>query len=119
MMELSVLAFEAGKIALHVIDKVSDGALGKAGSDVLDFLSKKLQGKLKIEKSQPKLLEAAILSEAKQDKDFREELERLVAHYQQIQNISNVSQSTTSGVNVNLGSNSGTFVGQQITNNFR
>jgi hypothetical protein len=117
MMELSVLAVEAGKIALHVIDKASDGALGKAGSDVLDFLSNKFRGKLKIEGSQPKLLEAAILSEAEQDKNFREELEKLVTHYQQIQNISDVSQSATSGVNFS-GNNSGTVAGQ-ITNNFR
>jgi hypothetical protein len=78
----------------------------------------RFQGKLQIEKSEPKLLEAAILSEAEWDRKFQEDLERLVAHYQQIQNSSNVSQSTESGVNINVDKNSGTVVGQQIGQQF-
>jgi hypothetical protein len=67
-MELSVLALQAVNIALYAIDKVSGGALEKAGADVLGFLEKRFQGKLQIEKSEPKLLEAAILSEAEWDR---------------------------------------------------
>ena len=117
-MELSVLALQAVNIALYAIDKVSGGALEKAGADVLGFLAKRFQGKLQIEKSEPKLLEAAILSEAEWDRKFQEDLERLVTHYQQVQNSSNVSQSTESGVNINVDKNSGTVVGQQIGQQF-
>ena len=117
-MELSVLALQAVNIALYAIDKVSGGALEKAEADVLGFLEKRFQGKLQIEKSEPKLLEAAILSEAEWDRKFQEDLERLVTHYQQIQNSSNVSQSTKSGVNINVDKNSGMVVGQQIGQQF-
>jgi len=116
-MELSVLILQAVNIALYSIDKVSGGALEKAGADVLGFLVKRFQGKLQIEKSEPKLLEAAILSEAEQDRTFREDLERLVTHYQQIQNSSHVSQNTESGVNINVDKNSGTVV-EQIGDRF-
>jgi hypothetical protein len=85
--------------------------LEKAGADVRDFLMQRLQGKLEIRESKPKLLEAAILSEAEWDKRFQEDLERLVNKYQQI-------QSTESGVNVNINSNSGTVIGQQIGHKF-
>ncbi|PSB17247.1 hypothetical protein C7B65_19050 [Phormidesmis priestleyi ULC007] len=117
-MELSVLTLQAVNIALYTIDKVSGGALEKAGADVLDFLSKRFQGKLQIEKSESKLLEAAILSEAERDRKFQEDLERLVTHYQHIQSTSHVSQSTESGVNLNVDKNSGTVVGQQIEQKF-
>jgi hypothetical protein len=113
-MELSVLALQAANIALWAIDKASGGALEKAGADVLDFLKRRFQSKLEIKGSEEKLLEAAILSEAEWDKKFQEDLERLVSHYQQIQSTSYVSQSTDSGVNVNVGSNPGTVIGQQI-----
>lgn len=120
-MELSVLALQAGNIALWAIDKASGGALEKAGEDVLGFLVKKFQGKLQIDKSEPKLLEAAILSEAERDSKFQEDLERLVTHYQQIQNSSHVSQNsqnTESGVNINVDKNLGKVVGQQIGKQF-
>jgi hypothetical protein len=117
-MELSVLALQAVKVALWAIDKASGGALEKAGADVLGFLTKRFQGKLQINKSEPKLLEAAILSEAEWDRQFQEDLERLVTHYQQIQNSSHVSQSTESGVNINVDKNAGTVVGQQIGQQF-
>lgn len=117
-MEPSVLALQAVNIALWAIDKASGGALEKAGADVLGCLAKKFQGKLQIDKSDPKLLEAAILSEAEWDSKFQKDLERLVTHYQKIQNSSHVSQSTESGVNINLGENSGTVVGQQIEQKF-
>jgi hypothetical protein len=117
-MELSVLVSQAVNIALWAIDKASDGALGKAGADVLGFLTKRFQGKLQIEKSEPKLLEAAILSEAEWDRKFQEDLERLVTRYQQVQNSSHVSQSTESGVNINVDKNSGTVVGQKIGQQF-
>ncbi|MBG1239858.1 hypothetical protein [Nostoc sp. NZL] len=113
-MELSVLALQAVNISLWAIDKVSGGALEKAGADVLGFLAKRFQGKLQIDKSESKLLEAAILSEAEWDSKFQEDLERLVTHYQQIQNSSHVSQSTESGVNINVDKNPGTVVGQQF-----
>ena len=117
-MELSVLALQAVNIILYAIDKTSGGALEKAGGDVLDFLSRRSHGKLQIDQSHPKLLEAAILSEAESDKNFQADLEKLVNHYQQVQNTSNVSQHTQSGVNINVPGNSGTVVGQQIKQSF-
>lgn len=118
-MELSFLALQAVNIVLYAIDKTSGGALEKAGGEVLDFLSRRFQGKLQIDQSHPKLLEAAILSEAESDQTFQADLEKLVTHYyQQIQNTSNVSQNTESGVNVNVQGNSGTVVGQQIEQKF-
>ncbi len=116
-MELSVLALQAVNIALWAIDKAAGGALEKAGADVRDFLIQRFQGKLEIRGSEPKLLEAAILSEAEWDKRFQEDLERLVNKYQQIQSTS-VFQSTESGVNVNVNSNPGTVIGQQIGQQF-
>lgn len=119
--ELSVLALQAATIALWVIDKVSGGALEKAGANVLDFLEKRFQDKLQIKGSEPKLLEAAILSEAEWDKKFQEDLERLVTQYQQIQKIqstSYVSQRNQSGVNLNVDKNSGTVIGQNIEKQF-
>ncbi|MBH8554322.1 hypothetical protein I8751_18520 [Nostocaceae cyanobacterium CENA357] len=116
-MELSVLALQAVNIALWAIDKAAGGALEKAGVDVRDFLIQRFQGKLEIRESEPKLLEAAVLSEAEWDKKFQEDLERLVNKYQQIQSTS-VSQSTESGVNVNVNSNPGTVIGQQIGQQF-
>ncbi|MBD2311474.1 hypothetical protein H6G20_07355 [Desertifilum sp. FACHB-1129] len=116
-MELSVLALQAANIALWAIDKVSGGALEKAGADVLEFLTKRFQGKLQVRGTKPELLEAAILSEAEQDGEFRNNLEKLVNQYQQIQNNS-VSQNTQSGVNVNVWNNPGTVIGQQIGQQF-
>ncbi|MDP5337032.1 MAG: hypothetical protein NWQ28_00460 [Nodularia sp. (in: cyanobacteria)] len=112
-MELSVLALQATNIAFWAIDKASGGALEKAGADVLEFLTKRFQGKLQIRESKPELLEAAILSEAEWDKKFQDNLEKLVNQYQQRENFS-VSQSAESGVNINVGSNPGTVIGQQI-----
>jgi hypothetical protein len=119
-MDLSVLALQAVNIALYAIDKATGGALEKAGADVLDFLKARFQGRLQIEraKEEPKLLEAAIVSEAESDKRFQEDLERLVTRYQQIHNTSNVSQTTESGVNLNVNSNPGTVIGQQIGQQF-
>ena len=42
-MELSVLVLQATTIALWVGDKVSGGALEKAGANLLDFLEKRFQ----------------------------------------------------------------------------
>ena len=117
-MELSVLALQSVNIVLYAIDKTSGGALEKVGGEVLDFLTRRFYGKLQIDQSHPKLLEAAILSEAESDKTFQADLEKLVNHYQQIQNTSNVSQHTASGVNMNVPGNSGTVVGQQIEQKF-
>jgi hypothetical protein len=111
-MELSVLALEAVNIAFWAIDKAAGGALEKAGADVLGFLTNRFQGKLQIRKSERKLLEAAILSEAEWDNKFQKDLERFVNQYQQIQNTS-VSQSNESDFSVNVNNNSGTVIGQQ------
>ncbi|MBD2035994.1 hypothetical protein H6F76_13295 [Leptolyngbya sp. FACHB-321] len=116
-MELSVLALQAANIALWAIDKVSGGALEKAGADVLEFLTKSFQGRLQIRGAKPELLEAAILSEAEWDREFQKDLEKLVNQYQQVQNNS-VSQNTESGVNINVASNPGTVIGQQIGQQF-
>jgi hypothetical protein len=116
-MELSVLALQAANIALWAIDKTAGGALEKAGTDVLRFLVNRFQGKLQIAKSERNLLEAAILGEAEWDNKFKEDLERLVTQYQQIQNTS-VSQTTQSGVNVNVNNNPGTVIGQNIGQQF-
>ncbi|MBD2207866.1 hypothetical protein H6G33_25520 [Calothrix sp. FACHB-1219] len=115
-MELS-LALQAANIALWAIDKVSGGALEKAGADVLEFLTKRFQGKLQIRGTKPELLGSAILSEAEWDEEFRKNLEKLVNQYQQIQNTS-VVQNTESGVNINVGNNPGTVIGQQIGQQF-
>ncbi len=116
-MELSILALKAVEISLWALDKASGGALEKAGGDVLSFLADKFQGRLQIQGSNSTLLEAAILSEAEQDKKFQEDLDRLVTQFHQIQNINNVSQTTSSGVNMNVPNNSGTAIGQQTINN--
>ncbi|WP_066382115.1 hypothetical protein [Anabaena sp. CA = ATCC 33047] len=119
-MELSILALQAVNIALYAIDKATGGVLEKAGADVLDFLKTRFKDRLQIEsaKHQPKLLEAAIVSEAESDKEFKEYLERLVTQYNQLQNTSNISQNTASGVNLNVNNNPGTIIGQQIGNQF-
>jgi hypothetical protein len=119
-MDLSVLALQAVNIVLYLLDKSTGGALEKAGADVFEFLKARFQGRLQLEraKEEPKLLEAAIVSEAESDKRFQEDLERLVTQYQQIQNISNVSQTTQSGVNLNVNHNPGTVIGQQIDKQF-
>jgi hypothetical protein len=119
-MDLSVLALQAVDIVLYLLDKSTGGALEKAGADVWEFLKARFQGRLQLEraKEEPKLLEAAIVSEAESDKRFQEDLERLVTQYQQTQNISNVSQTTQSGVNLNVNHNPGTVIGQQIDKQF-
>ncbi len=119
-MDLSVLALQAVNIVMYLLDKSTGGALEKAGADVLEFLKARFQGRLQLEraKEEPKLLEAAIVSEAESDKRFQEDLERLVTQYQQTQNISNVSQTTQSGVNLHVNHNPGTVIGQQIDKQF-
>jgi hypothetical protein len=119
-MDLSALALEVVKIVLYALDKSTGGALEKAGADVLDFLKARFQGRLQLEraKEEPKLLEAAIVSEAESDKRFQENLERLVTQYQQRQNTSNVSQTTQSGVNLHVNNNPGKVIGQQIGQQF-
>ncbi len=120
-MELTVLAAEAVRITIYMLDKATGGALEKAGADVLDLLKKKFQGRFKLEqaKEKPKLLEATIISEAQLDKSFQENLERLVTQFKQIQNNSSeVFQNTESGVNVNVTNNPGTVIGQQIGQQF-
>lgn len=115
-MDLSLLAVQAVKVTLYVLDKATGGALEKAGADVVEFLKARFLGRLNLDqaKEEPKLLEAAIVSEAQQDAKFQEDLASLIARFQQVQNISNVSQSTQSGVNVNVNSNPGTVIGQNI-----
>ncbi len=115
-MGLSLLAAQAVKIALYAIDNVTGGALEKAGANVLTFLTKRFQDRLQIEKSESTLLKAAIISEASSDEKFKEELESLVTNYYQIENSSQVSQKTESGVNMNVQNNSGnvSVVGQKI-----
>lgn len=119
-MDLSVLALQAVNIAIYALDKATGGALDKAGADVFDFLKARFQGRLQLEmaKEEPKLLEAAILSEAEFDKRFHEDLERLITQYQQIQTTSNVSQNTKSGVNIKVDNNPGRVIGQQIGQQF-
>lgn len=119
-MDLSVLAVQAVNITLYVLDKATGGALEKAGADVLEFLKARFRGRLNLEQAreEAKLLEAAIVSEAQQDSKFQEDLENLISRFQQVQNISNVSQNTQSGVNVNVGNNPGTVIGQNIEKQF-
>lgn len=103
-----------------MLDKATGGALEKAGVDVMEFLKARFRGRLNLEQAreESKLLEAAIVSEAQQDVKFREDLEKLITEFQQVQNISNVSQNTQSGVNVNVNSNPGTVIGQKIDQQF-
>jgi 2Fe-2S type ferredoxin len=121
-MDLSVLAAQAVTIVLYTLDKATGGALERAGSDVLDFLKARFQGRVQLDKArrEHKLLETVILDEARLDGQFKEDLERLVTQFQQIQsvqNTSNVTQNTQSGVNLNVNSNTGTVIGQQTTIN--
>ena len=120
-MDLSFLAVQAVNATLYVLDKATGGALEKAGVDVVEFLKARFRGRLNLEEARedPKLLEAAIVSEAQQDAKFQEDLEKLITQFQQVQNTSNVSQSTQSGVNVNVNSNPGTVIGQKIDQFFR
>lgn len=120
-MELTILAAEATRIAFYVIDKATGGALEKAGADVLDFLRKRFHGRLTISQADNNggVLQAAIVSEAIRDQSFQDNLEKLVAQFNQIQNKApQVNQNTQSGVNVNINDNSGTFIGQQIGQQF-
>jgi len=120
-MDLPFLAVQAVNATLYMLDKGTGGALEKAGVDVVEFLKARFRGRLNLEKAreEPKLLEAAIVSEAQQDAKFQEDLEKLITQFQQVQNSSNVSQSTQSGVNVNVSSNPGTVIGQKIDQFFR
>ncbi len=115
-MSLSVLALEATSIVIQILSKVANGTLEKAGSDILDFLRARFEGRLKIEETvdTPQLLEAAIVSEAQLDSTFEENLEKLIERYQSIQKTYSVSQSTESGVNLSVDENTGTIIGQKI-----
>ena len=113
-MEPSLLAAQAVKIALYTIDNITGGALEQAGANILSLLTKRFRGRVKVEKSESELLEAAIVSEASLDKKFKEELEELVGNYSQIENSSQVAMNTESGVNMHVQNNSGSVVGQQI-----
>ena len=113
-MEPSLLAAQAVKIALYTIDNITGGALEQAGANILSLLTKRFRGRVKVEKSESELLEAAIVSEASLDKKFKEELEELVGNYSKIENSSQVSMNTESGVNMHVQNNSGSVVGQQI-----
>ena len=103
-----------------MFDKATGGALEKAGADVVEFLKARFQPRLSLDEArrEPKLLEAVIVSEAELDRKFQEDLEALITRFQQVQNASSVSQSTQSGVNLNVNNNSGTVIGQQIDKQF-
>jgi ferredoxin len=121
-MDLSSLAAQAVTIVLYTLDKAAGGALEKASADVLDFLKSRFRGRVSIDQSKQnrEFLEAVIVDEARLNNQFKEELERLVTQFQQapsVQNTSNVTQSTQSGVNLNVSSNTGTVIGQQTTIN--
>ncbi|PSR17930.1 hypothetical protein C8255_09960 [filamentous cyanobacterium CCP3] len=115
-MELTVLALQAANIATWAIDKASGGALERAGADVLDFLKNKFQNKLQIGSMSPELIQAAILSKAKQDEHFKNKLEGLVKQFNQIRSASVSNQETDSGVNVSFNNSSGVSINQQIGN---
>jgi hypothetical protein len=119
-MDLSVLALQAVKIVLSLLDQVKDGAIEKGGADFLDFLKARFLGKVNLDraKEEPKLLEAAIVSEAQLDNQFKEDLEKQVTQFKQIQSNSSVTQNTRSGVNLNVDHNTGTVIGQQIDKQF-
>ncbi len=121
-MDISALAAQAVTIVLYALDKATGGALEKAGTDILDFLKTRFRGRVSLDKAKQeyRFLEAAIIDESRLDRQFKEDLERLVTQFQQIQsveNISNVTQNTQSGVNLNVNSNTGTVIGQQTTIN--
>jgi len=119
-MDLSALAAQAVTIVLYTLDKATGGALEKAGADILDFLKARFRGRVSLdkEKQDSNLLEATIINEAQLDRQFKEDLERLVTQFQKVQsvqNTSNVTQNTQSGINLNVNSNTGTVIGQQIS----
>jgi ferredoxin len=122
-MDLSTFAAQAVTIILYSLDKATDGALEKAGADILDFLKARFRGRVSLDNPNQdrKYLEATIIKEAKQDSQFKQDLERLIIQFQEnkpLQNISNFTQETQSGVNFNITHSPGsTFVGQQTINN--
>lgn len=112
-MDVSTLASAAAQIIVATINKTSDGAVQKVGSDIVDFLKKQFQGRLQIESAKPEALEADILSKAERDPKFREDLARLVSQYEQIK--SNSPHISQSGVNINVNHNTGKVTGQENT----
>jgi ferredoxin len=121
-MDLSSLAAQAVTIVLYTIDKAAGGALEKASADVLDFLKSRFRDRVSIDqaKQDRKFLEAAIIDEAQLNKEFKEDLEKLVTQFQQVpsvQNTSTVTQNAGSGVNLSVNSNTGTIIAQQTTIN--
>ena len=121
-MDLSALAAQAVTVVFYTFDKATGGALEKAGADILGFLKARFRGRVSFNKAERdrKFLESAIIDEARLDRQFEEDLKRLVTRFQQIQsvkNISNITQNTQSGVNLNVNSNMGTVIGQQTTIN--
>jgi 2Fe-2S type ferredoxin len=121
-MDMPALAVQAVTIVLYALDKATGGALEKAGADVLDFLKARFRGRVRLDKAKHdhRFLEAVIIDEARLDRQFREDLERLVTQFRQIQsvqNFSSITQNTHTGVNLNINSNTGTIIGQQTTIN--
>jgi hypothetical protein len=121
-MDMPALAAQAVTIVLYTLDKATGGALEKAGADVLDFLKARFRGRVRLDKAKQdqRYLEAVIIDEARLDRQFKEDLERLVTQFRQIQsvqNFSNNTQNTNTGVNLNVNSNTGTIIGQQTTIN--
>jgi hypothetical protein len=88
-MDLSSLTDQAVIIALYTIDKAAGGALEKASADVLDFLKSRFRGRVSIDqaKQNKELLEAVIVEEARLDQQFKNDLERLVTQFQQVQSV--------------------------------
>ncbi|HIK13357.1 MAG TPA: hypothetical protein IGS52_24375 [Oscillatoriaceae cyanobacterium M33_DOE_052] len=118
-MDVSQLALSTIKILQAISDKALDGALGKIGSDLVDFLNKKFQGRFQIKGAKPEVLEAEILREAQGDNKFCEELERLVREYHHRERESNSPNISQSGVNISVNNNTGKVTGQEINNFFR
>ena len=107
------LAATTVSIVLDILNKMSDGAVGEAGSQLLRFLEQNLQGIFKTDKAKedPELLEAAILDTATENRDFKNNLEQFVLKYQKEEQ-NQVIQNNQYGANINQAYNS-TFIAQQ------
>ena len=100
-------------IVLSILNKMSEGTLNEAGSQLYQFLEQNLQGIFKLDraKEDPELLEAVILNAAKEDQSLKNDLEKYVLNYQKEEQ-NQVIQNNQYGANVNQAYNS-TFIAQQ------
>ena len=97
------LAAATVSIVLSILNKMSEGTLNEAGSQLYQFLEQNLQGIFKLDraKEDPELLEAVILNAAKEDQSLKNDLEKYVLNYQKEEQ-NQVIQNNQYGANVTM-----------------